>query len=46
MKSRIRGREAARAASAMADRLPVPLQATDLVGPFQPMPEVTQRKKP
>jgi hypothetical protein len=30
----------------MAERLPVPLQATDLVGPFQPMPEVTQRKKP
>jgi hypothetical protein len=46
MKSRIRGREAARAASAMAERLPVPLQATDLAGPFQPMPEVTQRKKP
>jgi hypothetical protein len=46
MKSRIRGREAARAASAMAERLPVPLQATDLVRPFQPMPEVTQRKYP
>jgi hypothetical protein len=46
MKSRKRGREAARAASAMAERLPVPLQATDLAGPFQPMPEVTQRKKP
>jgi hypothetical protein len=45
MKSRIRGREAARAASAMAERLPVPLQGTDLVGP-QPMPEVTQFKKP
>jgi hypothetical protein len=46
MKSRIRGREAARAASAMAERLPVPLQATDLVGPSQPTPEVTQRNKP
>jgi hypothetical protein len=46
MKSRIRGREAARAASAMAERLPVPLQATDVVGPFQPMPELAQRKKP
>jgi hypothetical protein len=46
MKSRIRGREAARAASAMAERLPVPLQGSDLVGPFQPMPEVTQFKKP
>jgi hypothetical protein len=24
----------------------VPMQATDLVGPFQPVTEVTQRKKP
>ena len=46
MKSRIRGRDAARAAVATTERLPVPLQATDLVGPFQPLPEVTQRKKP
>ena len=46
MKSRIRGRDAARAAAVMAERLPVPLQATDLVGPFQPIPEVTPRKKP
>ena len=46
MKSRIRGGDAARAAVATTERLPVPLQATDLVGPFQPMPEVTQRKKP
>jgi hypothetical protein len=46
MKSRIRGGDAARAAVAMAERLPVPLQATDLVGPFQPLPEVTHRKKP
>src|SRR5258706_9905276 len=46
MKSRIRGGDAARAAVATTERLPVTLQATDLVGPFQPMPEVTQRKKP
>jgi hypothetical protein len=46
MKSRIRGADAARAAVATTGRLPVPLQATDLVGPFQPMPEITQHKKP
>jgi hypothetical protein len=46
MKSRIRGGDAARAAVATTERLPVTLQGTDLVGPFQPMPEVTQRKKP
>jgi hypothetical protein len=37
MKSRIRGGEAARAAVATTECLPVPLQATDLVGPFQPV---------
>ena len=46
MKSRIRGGDAARAAVATTERLPVPLQATDLVGPFQPLPEVILRKKP
>ncbi len=46
MKSRIRGGDAARAAVATTERLPVTLQGTDLVGPFQPLPEVTQRKKP
>ncbi len=46
MKSRIRGGDAARAAVATTERLPVPLQATDLVGPFQPIPEIAQRKKP
>jgi hypothetical protein len=46
MKSRIRGGDAARAAVATTERLPVTLQATDLAGPFQPTPEVTQRKKP
>jgi hypothetical protein len=46
MKSRIRGGDAARAAVATTERLPVPLQATDLVGPSQSMPEVNQRKKP
>jgi hypothetical protein len=46
MRSRIRGGDAARAAVATTERLPVPLQATDLVGPFQPMPEVTRYKKP
>ena len=46
MKSRIRGGDAARAAVATTERLPVRLQATDLVGPFQPMPEVAQRRKP
>jgi hypothetical protein len=37
MKSRIRGGDAARAAVATTERLPVPLQGTDLVGPFQPI---------
>jgi hypothetical protein len=46
MKSRIRGGDAARAAVATTERLPVPLQATDVVGPFQPMPEVGQLRKP
>src|ERR1700730_3489774 len=46
MKSRIRGGDAARAAVETTERLPVTLQATDLVGPFQPVPEADQRKKP
>ena len=46
MKSRIRGGDAARAAVATTERLPVTLQATDLAGPFQPVPEVGQRNKP
>ena len=46
MKSRIRGGDAARAAVATTERLPVTLQATDLVEPFQPVPEAAQRKKP
>ncbi len=46
MTSRIRGGDAARAAVATTERLPVVLQATDMVGPFQPMPEVVERKKP
>jgi hypothetical protein len=49
MADRIRGREAARAASAAADRLPVTLQANNLVEAFQSVPavpEVAQRKKP
>jgi len=46
MKSRIRGGDAARAAVATTERLPVPLQATDVVGPFQPVTEVTLRKTP
>ncbi len=40
MKSRIRGGDAARAAAAMAKRLPVPLQSTDVVGPHLPVPAV------
>ena len=43
MKSRIRGREAARAAVATTERLPVTLQATDLVGPFQPISNRNER---
>jgi hypothetical protein len=46
MKSRIRGGDAARAAVATAERLPVTLQATDLVGPSQPISEIVQSKKP
>jgi hypothetical protein len=46
MKSRIRGGDAARAAVATTERLPVTLQATDLVGPSQPVPEAAQRTKP
>ena len=46
MRSRIRGGDAARAAVATTERLPVPLQATDLVGPLQPLPEVGHLKKP
>src|SRR4030081_3656714 len=46
MKSRIRGGDAARAAVATTERLPVTLQATDLVEPFQPVPEAAQRNKP
>jgi hypothetical protein len=37
-KSRIRGRDAAWAAVQLAERPPVPLQATDVIGPFQPAP--------
>jgi hypothetical protein len=37
MKSRIRGRDAAWAAVHMAERRAVPLLATDVVGPFQPL---------
>ena len=46
MKSRIRGGEAARAAVATTERLPIALQATELVGPFQPVPPGAQRNKP
>ena len=46
MKSRIRGRDAAWAAVHMAERRPVPLQATEVVGPFQPAPVETARKRP
>jgi hypothetical protein len=45
MESRIRGGDAARAAVATTERLPVRLQATDVVEPFQPMPEVGQLRK-
>jgi hypothetical protein len=37
MKSRIRGKDAARAAVHMAERHPVSLQATDVVGPHLPV---------
>src|ERR1700716_2753002 len=46
MRSRIRGGVAARAAVAMAERRSVPLQATDLVGPFQPASVEGHRKRP
>jgi hypothetical protein len=47
LKSRIRGGVAARAAAAMAERRPVPLQATDEVGPHLPMLVVEgQRNRP
>lgn len=46
MKSRIRGGVAARAAVAMAERRPVQLQATDVVGPFQPLSVEGHRKGP
>jgi hypothetical protein len=46
MKSRIRGGDAARAAVATTERLPVTLQATDLAGPFQSVPDTAQRNKP
>jgi hypothetical protein len=44
MTSRIRGGDAARAAVETTERLPVTLQATDLVG--QPVPKAAQRNKP
>jgi hypothetical protein len=46
MLSRIRGGDAARAAVATTERLPVTLQATDLVGPCQPVPHAARRNKP
>lgn len=46
MKSRIRGGVAARAAVGMAKRGPVPLQATDLIGPHLPAPVGSHRKRP
>jgi hypothetical protein len=46
MKSRIRGGVAARAAVAMAERRPVPLQAADVIGPFQPIPVEADSKGP
>jgi hypothetical protein len=46
MKSRIRGRDAAWAAIHMAERRPVPLQATDVVGPHLPVAVEGQRKRP
>jgi hypothetical protein len=46
MKSRIRGGDAARAAVAMAKRLPVPLQTTDVVGPHLPVPAVAGQYRP
>jgi hypothetical protein len=47
MKSRIRGREATWAAVHMAERRPIPLQATDVVGPHLPVPDAGgPRKRP
>jgi len=45
LKSRIRGGVAARAAVGMAKRGPVPLQATDVVGPQLPVP-IPDRNRP
>jgi hypothetical protein len=45
MKSRIRGGDAAKAAVAMAERRPVPLQATDVVGPHLPVPAFERHGK-
>jgi hypothetical protein len=46
MKSRIRGGDAARGAVATSERLPVTLQATDLVGPFPTASDPSRRKLP
>jgi hypothetical protein len=46
MKSRIRGRDAAWAAVHMAERRPVPLQVTDVVGPHLPIAVEGHRKGP
>jgi hypothetical protein len=46
MKSRIRGGDAAKAAIATTERLPITLHATDVVGPFQPIAETTQSNTP
>ena len=46
MKSRIRGRDAAWAAVHMAERRPVTLQATDVIGPHLPVAVEGHRKRP
>jgi hypothetical protein len=47
LKSRIRGKDAAWAAVHMAERRPVPLQATDVVGPHLPIPAAEgHRRRP
>jgi hypothetical protein len=46
MTSRIRGGDAARAAVETTERLPVTLQATDLVGPHQLVANIAERKEP
>jgi hypothetical protein len=46
MKSRIRGGDAAKAAIATTERLPITLHATDVVGRPQPIAEATQSNKP